>query len=588
MDLKFLDELKAKNDIVEVIGKYLPLTRRGSNFWGLCPFHHEKTPSFCVNGTDQFYYCFGCHKGGDVISFVKEIESVDYWDAVKILAERAKIPLPQDNTATKEIAEQKKKKERLLALNRDAALFYVDCLKNGLGGEQLEYINKRGLTKETVVKFGIGASPDYNAVITHLRKKGYTEKEMTESGVAGRNAKGNYFDYLGGRLIIPIIDAFGNVIGFCGRILKKQDNVGKYLNTKETAVFSKGKTLFNINNLKKYKNANGLNEVIIVEGHMDVISLVQSGIENVVASMGTSLTKDQARILKRYSDKVIISYDGDFAGRKATLRGLDILQDEGLDVKVVTLPDGMDPDDVVRERGREFYEKLVKNALPLIDFKLRALRKDYDLNSADGKRKFVVAAVKIIKTSPSVTEQEDLLRAVRDLTGTNLETLRREMANSDVEVKALVIPSDSGEIGVADKVTKASRFILYAYIFNREYAENTDIRTLEFPESKHKIIADYVASAKAENIRPNISGLYSVQNDEIEEERNAIAAIESGKRDDFDEEMYFHDCIKTLKTANLDVKLQELTKLYDNSQDVDERKEITVKIREILAQKSAL
>lgn len=588
MDLKFLDEIKAKNDIVEVIGKYLPLTRRGSNFWGLCPFHHEKTPSFCVNGIDQFYYCFGCHKGGDVISFIKEIESVDYWDAIKILAERAKIPLPESETATKEINEQKKKKERLLSLNREAAIFYSQCLRNGLGGPQREYVAQRGLTKETVVKFGIGASPDYNAVISHLLSKGYTTQEMLDSGVAGRNAKGNYFDYLGGRLIIPIIDAFGNVIGFCGRIIKKQENVGKYLNTKETAVFSKGKTLFNINNLKKYKNANGINEVIIVEGHMDVISLVQSGIENVVASMGTALTKDQARILKRYSDKVIISYDGDFAGRKATLRGLDILRDEGLDVKVITLPDGMDPDDVIKQKGCDFYRKLIESALPLIDFKLRALRKEYDLDTLDGKRKFIVAAVKVIKTSPSVTEQEDLLRAVRDLTGTNLETLRREMANSDIEVKVPVLPSADGEMGAVDKVTLASRFILYAYIFNREYTENTDIKTLEFPQSKHKIIADYVISAKAENVRPNISGLYSVQNKEIEDERNAIAAIESGRKDDFDEEMYFHDCLKTLKTAELDNRLNELTKLYHNSDNDAEKKEISVKMNEILVQKRAL
>ena len=587
MDLKFLDEIKAKNDIVEVVGKYIPLTRRGSNFWGLCPFHHEKTPSFCVNGIDQFYYCFGCHKGGDVISFVKEIESVDYIEAVRILADRAKIPMPESQTQSKEIADQKKKKDRLLSLNREAAAFYVDCLRSGKGKEQAEYIAERGLSLKTVTKFGIGASPDYSAVIEHLKSKGFTYEEMVESGVAGKNSGGRYFDYLGGRLIIPIIDSFNNVIGFCGRILKKKENVGKYLNTKETPVFSKGKTLFNINNLKKYKNANGLNEVIIVEGHMDVISLVQSGIENVVASMGTALTKDQARILKRYSNKVIISYDGDFAGRKATLRGLDILQDEGLEVKVVTLPDGMDPDDVVKKLGREYYENLIKEAMPLIDFKLNALQKDYDLNSADGKRKFIVSAVKVIKSSPSVVEQEDLLKTVRDATGTNLETLRREMENVSENAPIPSVSEAVLQVGTADKVTLAARFILYAYLFNREYVSETDIKSIEFLENKHKIIADYVISSQKESGRVNFSGLYGVQNDEIDEERNAIAAIESGRKDDFDEEMYFQDCVKTLKIAVLDKKLDNLSKLFRDSEDVAERREIAAKMNEIIAQKRA-
>ena len=590
-NLKFLEELKSKNDIVEVIGAYVPLTRRGNSFWGKCPFHHEKTASFCVNGTDQFYYCFGCHKSGDVISFIRDMESLDFADAVKFLADRAKMPMPEFDVNDADIKEQKQKRETLYAILKDAARFYAANLRSGKCPAHEDYIVKRKLSAETVNKFGIGASADYDGIVKHLADKGYSYENMVDSGVVGktdRNGRVSYYDALAGRLIIPVIDGFNNVVAFCGRIIDNRKDVGKYVNTKETAVFSKGKTLFNINNLKKYKNANGINEVIIVEGHMDVISLVQSGIENVVASMGTALTKDQARILKRYSDKVIISYDGDFAGRKATLRGLDILRDEGLDVKVITLPDGMDPDDVIKQKGCDFYRKLIESALPLIDFKLRALRKEYDLDTLDGKRKFIVAAVKVIKTSPSVTEQEDLLRAVRDLTGTNLETLRREMANSDIEVKVPVLPSADGEMGAVDKVTLASRFILYAYIFNREYTENTDIKTLEFPQSKHKIIADYVISAKAENVRPNISGLYSVQNKEIEDERNAIAAIESGRKDDFDEEMYFHDCLKTLKTAELDNRLNELTKLYHNSDNDAEKKEISVKMNEILVQKRAL
>ncbi|MBQ0099106.1 MAG: DNA primase, partial [Firmicutes bacterium] len=328
-DTKFVDELKNKNDIVDVIGKYVHLEQKGTNFWGRCPFHHEKTASFCVNYNDQFFYCFGCHKSGDVITFIKEIESLDFADAVKFLAERAKIPMPEMKYDDEKIKEEKKKKERLYEILREAAIFYAKNLKSEKADKHIEYIIKRKITGDVVSKFGLGASLSFNDLPNYLKEKGYNYEEMMESGVVD-SKDGRYYDSLGGRLIIPLINQFNQVVAFAGRLLEKAD-FAKYKNTRETPVFTKGQNLFNINNVKKLKNEKGLDSLIIVEGQMDAISLYTAGFTNVVSSMGTALTKNQAKMLKRYVDKVYISYDGDFAGQKASIRGLEILKEEGLD-----------------------------------------------------------------------------------------------------------------------------------------------------------------------------------------------------------------------------------------------------------------
>ena len=589
-NLKFLEELKSKNDIVEVIGSYVPLTRRGSSFWGKCPFHHEKTASFCVNGADQFYYCFGCHKSGDVISFVREIESLDFADAVKFLADRAKMPMPEMDVNDTAIKAQKQKREILYAILKDAARFYVDNLRSGKCPAHEEYILKRKLSVETIGKFGIGASIDYDGVVKHLAGKGYAYEDMFESGVVGkteRNGKVRYYDALAGRLIIPVIDGFNNVVAFCGRIITDRKDVGKYVNTKETPVFTKGKTLFNLNNLKKYKNEHGISEVIIVEGHMDVISLVQNGFNNVVASMGTALTKDQARIIKRYTDKVLISYDGDFAGQKAAIRGLEIFKDEGLDVKVVALPDGLDPDDVVKNYGREGYEKLLKEAMPLIDFKLDILKRNFDVKTADGKRKFVASALKVIKESESATEQEDLLKAVRDYSGTTLEALKRDLDRTEKDVSAQPQAAETGDaLSTGDKTAAAARYVLYSALFNKPYAEDENLDEVEFLLPEHKRIAEYVSDCKKEGLTVRFNDLYTVLGDDMHAELDLIAGISSDEDVKYDRETYFFDCLKTLKTYSLDKKLEMLNSRFKAETDAEIRRTLIEEInRVILARK---
>ena len=589
-NLKFLEELKSKNDIVEVIGGYIPLTRRGNSFWGKCPFHHEKTASFCVNGTDQFFYCFGCHKSGDVITFVQEMESVDFADAVKMLADRAKMSMPEMDVNDTAIKEQKKKREVLYAILKDAARYYARVLRSDLGAAHKAYIEKRKLSKATVDVFGIGASTGYDGVVKELSAKGYSYQDMVDSGVVGkteRNGRTSYYDALAGRLIIPVIDAFGNVVAFCGRIITDRKDVGKYVNTKETAVFTKGKTLFNLNNLKKYKNEHGLSEIIIVEGHMDVISLVQAGFNNVVASMGTALTKDQARILKRYADRVLISYDGDFAGQKAAIRGLEILRDEGLDVKVVALPDGLDPDDVVKKYGNEGYEKLLAEAMPLIDFKLDIVKRKFDVSTSDGKRKYVAGALKVIKESPSAAEQEDLLKAVRDYSGITLEALKRDLSNTETVKIETQAPVMADTIASGDKTVTAARYVLYAALFNKPFAEEQDFSAIEFISPVHKRIAEYIEECKREKAAVRFNDLYTVL-DGNSAELDLIAALQSDEQTKFDKELYYYDCLKTIKIYSLDKKLEILNSRFKEETDAEVRRGLIAEINAIIVKRKEL
>ncbi len=589
-DYNFLETLKSKNDIVDVISRYVKLEQRRGTYWGCCPFHHEKTASFCVNPTDRFYYCYGCHKSGDVITFIREMESLDFNDAVKYLADRAHIPMPDVKYDDEKIKEQKRKRERLLALLKDTAMFYVKNYRSPQGAKHYEYALKRKYTEETTTKFGIGASLDFNGLPAYLKSKGYTEEEMIESGACGEK-NGRCFDWLGGRLIIPIIDQFNNVVAFDGRRIDGEKE-RKYVNTKETQVFFKGKTLFNINNLKKLKNEGLLSSIILVEGHLDVVSLSQGGFPNVVASMGTAFTKDQARMLKRFADTVYVCYDSDTAGRNATVKSLEILSAEALDVKVVSMPEGMDPDDVITKLGKEEYERLLRESKPLIDFKLDLVKNAYNPKSLETKRKYVSSAIKVIRESASPAEQEELLKVVRDQTGITFEALKRELYSENTaktEIKAEPVPEFNKETG--DKNDIASRFILYSYLFNKPYVNETDLSSLDFINPAHKEIVDYLLECKEQGKTVRFSDLYEAFS-EMETELSLIAGMDSDeKRDEikkFNKEEYFEDCIRVLKKASINKKIEMLTDRFKEEKDTELRRQIATELNQLLIQKNRL
>lgn len=579
----FIRELKEKNDIVEVIGSYIPLERRGYNYWACCPFHHEKTPSFSVNAADGYYHCFGCGVSGDVIGFVKGYENVDFMQAVQILAARAHMEVPAyDDRSAEEAAAKKKKRDRLSSLMRDAARFYLNNLYSGRAEEHIAYLHKRGFSPSTLKKFGIGASLDFHSLPSYLLAQGYTPEECEESGACARTEEGRLIDSEGGRLIIPIINHMDEVIAFGGRLLQKADRA-KYKNTRETMLFNKSKTLYNINLVKKERRAGGLASLIIVEGYMDAISLYEAGFHGVVASMGTSLTKEQARLAKRYSENILISYDGDFAGQKANLRGLEILKQEGLKVRVVPMPDGMDPDDVVQKTGAQGYQDCLDKAMPLIDFRLFAAKRKYDLSKTEERRDYISEALSIVREAESATEREELLGRIARETRVSVGALQRDLENAPALPRPAepVRPKEDD----ANKEKKAARFLLAACLLGKPYAASFDLASVEFDDPAHRTIALYVISGRKSG-RVRASGIFDLM--PADGELAEILNLDYG--DNLDSpaaEKYFADCVKTLREKSLSEKIAAERVRYADAND-EERREILARIAEYTKQLKSL
>ena len=589
----FLRALKDKNDIVEVIGSYVALDRKGGNHWACCPFHHEKTPSFAVNESEQFYHCFGCGVSGDVLRFVREIESTDFMGAVRILAARAKMTVPENNFDTEKAQEAKKKRDTLASIMLDSARFYLGNLYSGdsRADVHLQYIAKRGLSPTTVKKFGLGASLDFYSLPEYLQDKGYTKQDLLDSGAVSEAKNGKLVDGLAKRLIFPIINSFDEVIAFGGRRLEQSD-FGKYLNTRDTLLFNKKKTLYNVNLLKKLKREQAIKDVIIVEGYMDTISLYQAGFKNVVASMGTSLTKEQARLVKRYTENVYISYDGDFAGQKADLRGLEILNEEALHVHVVPMPDGQDPDDVARQ-GAAAYQKCLDAAMPLIDYKIHALERKYDLTRTEEKRRFVKEALQIVATGESESVKEELLKKLRDKTGITYTSLERDLHNAKNEPQPkqeVALPQERFAETAAgtDKQRKALRFILAAKLFSAPYAKDLDLNGVLLADETHIIVAQYIMEQekKGERIRP--SELFEVLNEDSAE-LNEILDLNYGEKLTGEiAERFFADSVKTLKLEAIEKEIARYNAEYAEVRDEETRKQIAKKLGECIQRKNAL
>ncbi|QEK12344.1 DNA primase [Crassaminicella thermophila] len=425
---ELIEKIKTQNDIVDIISKYVQLKKSGHNYKGLCPFHNEKTPSFMVSNEKQLYHCFGCGESGDVINFVMKIENLDFIDAVRLMAEWVGINYDEISTSKQE-NEEIYRKNKLYGINREAALFYYrNLLKKENNG--LKYLLKRGLTIQTIKKFGLGYAKDHwESLNSYLLSKGYDQKLIYRAGlVSERKNKDGYYDRFRNRVMFPIINTTGKVIGFGGRIIG--DNNPKYINSPETPIFNKGNNLFGLNLAKN--EVSNKKQIIVVEGYMDVISLYQNGIKNVTASLGTALTKNQANLLKRYADEIVIAYDSDTAGQAATLRGLDILREAGCQVKVVCLSEGKDPDEFVIKKGKDAFLKEVDNALSLIDYKIMLSKKENDLKTIEGRVKFVKSITKILKELKSPVEVDAYIKKIASESQISIEAIKSEIYGNNM------------------------------------------------------------------------------------------------------------------------------------------------------------
>lgn len=387
---RFIQELQERVDIEEVISSHITLRRRGKTLVGLCPFHNEKTPSFTVYPDTNSFYCFGCGAGGDVISFIRRIDNLDYVEAVKTVAQMAGMSMPEDGYDDT----LAKRRMRLLAANREAARFFNTCLMDEKNRTALDYFLRRALTTATIRHFGLGYAPDsWHALTEHLRSKGFTYEEMVLANLVRRsdkNGKANYYDNFRNRVMFPIIDLRGNVIAFGGRVM--DDSKPKYINTSDTPVYKKSNGVFALNFAK---NANE-NKLLLVEGYMDVIALHQAGFTNAIACLGTAFTSEQANLLSRYAEEIIICYDNDGAGREATQRALNVLGKTGLKLRVVTMSGGKDADEIIRTHGKERFAELLGMAANKTEYRLLQERNKYNLNTDDGKLRFLTAAAQIL------------------------------------------------------------------------------------------------------------------------------------------------------------------------------------------------
>lgn len=425
-----IEEVKDRADILEIISRYTELKKSGNNYMGLCPFHDEKTPSFSVVPEKGFYHCFGCGESGDVISFLMNKENLSFIEAITTLAEELNIPLRQESP------EQKRKQElrgRIYEMNRAAAMYYMQLLSRHKYG--LDYLMSRGLDVKTIKKYGLGFAPaGGDQLLNHLRSLGYELKEMYQANLISYNEqKKHYYDRFRNRLIFPIIDSRSRVIGFGGRVLG--DGQPKYLNTSDTPVFHKGSELYGLNILSKESNRE---KILLVEGYMDVISLYKSGINYSTACLGTSLTRNQARLIKRYGKEVYICYDGDEAGVRATNRAISVLFQEDIRPKIIQLEDNLDPDEYIKKYGAFEFESLQKKAMTGLEFRIEQTEKNFNLSSTESFVQFLEQVAKLLSAVQSPVEQEVYIDRVSSKYGMNKESLRLEIARQMNEPKASI------------------------------------------------------------------------------------------------------------------------------------------------------
>ena len=423
---QFLDELVSRSDILDVVSSYVALTKKGSNYFGLCPFHNEKTPSFSVAPDKQLYHCFGCRHGGGVINFIMEIENLSYPDAVRFLAKRANMEIPEDNASQ----EESRRRQRVLALNRDAARWFYQNLSLPEGAAVNAYLAQRRITRKTAMDFGLGASLDsWDSLMHAMLDKGYTKADLLAAGLVVRNQKGRLYDKFRNRLMFPVIDVRGDVVAFGGRVLDKSDP--KYINTTETIVYSKRRSLYGINLAKKTKRPN----FILCEGNIDVITLHQAGFNNAVASMGTALTVEQTRILSRYTKELVLCYDNDNAGQMATQKNIELLRNSEFNVRVLQLPrrlvDGayikQDVDDFIKFNGPAAFEALLSDSANQMDYRMEAVAAKYDLSDDRQKIDYAKEVSALIASVPDAVEREVCAGRAAEKAGISREAMLLEV-----------------------------------------------------------------------------------------------------------------------------------------------------------------
>ena len=483
-----INEIKYRNEIETVISQYVNLKRRGKNLVGLCPFHSEKTPSFTVYPESGSFYCFGCGVGGDVFSFTGLVENLDYIESVKLLAERSGVALPDSGYDDS----MQRLKNRIYDINRETARFFHNYLMSPNGRWALDYLLQRGLTPTTIKRFGLGAAPDsWDALLNHLKAKGFTIEEMLTANVIGKSQRGSFYDRFRKRVMFPVINIRGNVVAFSGRAMPGEDKQGgKYVNTSDTPVYKKSSNLFGINYAKNHCS----DRIILVEGNMDVISLHQAGFENTVAPMGTAFTEEQVNLLARYTKEIVLTLDADAAGQKAIKRASEMLENTGLNVRVVIIPDGKDPDDFIKKNGPDRFRALIEGAVSDIEYKLLMAAEGIDLEAENGKLKYLSAAAQVIASDEDIMTRDIYIGKLCEKYGVSrtaltakVEEIRRKTkrARQKKEIADIIRPKYSKddinpERRISPKATAAEESLIAVLMQHPDF----------YLEAKEKLLPD--------------------------------------------------------------------------------------------------
>ncbi len=584
---ELIDEIRNSNDIVDVISQYVVLKRSGRNFFGLCPFHKEKSPSFSVSPDKQIFHCFGCGVGGNVIHFVSKIENLDFRATLELLAERSGINLPTLENG--QDSDRLRLKEKVYQINKFTAQYFHENLYKPNAKQAQEYVKKRKLDNNTLKTFSIGFSTNFDELYKALKKQGFSDEEILASSLVSKSQKGQFYDKFKSRLMFPIKDIQDRVIAFGGRVL--DDSKPKYINSPENIVYSKGRQLFGLNVAKK----SGNNKIIIVEGYMDAISLYQRGITNVVASLGTALTEAQGRLLRKYASQIIIGYDSDGAGQAATMRGMEILQNLGCDIRILQLDgDAKDPDEYIIKYGSGRFEKCVENAISLVEFKVKTLKNTLKIQTASDKIKFLNEIVKILSKVDNNIEREIYIDKISKEYNISKEAIYAEsnkMSNSNNQgIKVLQKPIGIRNVSkknnneeISEALLKRENMIISLLInpeINAYEQISKKIRPEDFKQEQNRKIATKLYEHFEKGDSNNILDLF--------QEEELINHITSIMADDFeisDNKKAIEDLLNLYEKEKLiDEKSKIIKKLEDKSLSVEESKNLEKELSEIITQ----
>ena len=591
-----IEEVMSQNDIVDVISEYVALKKSGRNFMGLCPFHREKTPSFSVSMDKQIFKCFGCSEGGNVISFIMKLENLDFWDSVEFLAERAHIDLSRYEVRTfssKKAEEKQNQKEILFNINKEAGLYYhnnlMQILESHNKNEVFEYVKKRQFDISTIKRFGIGYANGNTPLYDYLLDKGFTKEQILSAGILLQNQRGKIYDRFYSRLIFPIFDIRDRTIAFGGRVLDK--SLPKYVNSPENEIYIKGKNLYAMNLAKKEK----LENIIIVEGYMDAIALQKSGFSNAVASLGTALTEDQARLIKKYTDNVIIGYDQDGAGQEATMRGLDILTRRKLNVKVLKLDknDVKDPDEYINKYGKERFQKCIDGSISLVEFKISKLEKDLNLDNFDSKLKFLTGAADIIAKIDNSIERElyiDLISKKYNIgTGPILREVEKRIKKVSNDEIVVDVQTLNRKMHMVTNVRKRQEQYIIALLLSKNKSIQdkifSNIKPEDINDTNTRKLYEFIINLSKSFDLNKIDILSKLQDDKLIKDFTDIMYIEISN---VDKVKLLNDVLKNKNKEKLYLRRDEILKRLNENITIDEEEVLKLELNQIIVQLSKL